>query len=184
MRKNFENKLQFFPLPVLIIGTFDEFGNPNAMNAAWGGQSDTYEVSICLSEHKTTDNLKINDSFTVAFATVDTLAESDYFGIVSGKNENKIEKTGFEYIKGKYVNAPIFLNYPVTLECKVKSFLNERLVGEVLNMSVDENYLTKEGYIDYDKCGFISYDPVKHTYRKLGKVVGYAFKDGKKIINK
>ncbi len=181
MRKNFEKKLQFFPLPVLIIGTFDKDGKPNAMNAAWGGQSDTYEVSICLSNHKTTDNLKVNDSFTVAFATVDTLIESDYFGIVSGNKEDKIERVHFEYEKGKYVNAPVFNAYPVTLECKVKLFEGERLVGDVVNLSVDENYLDKDGNIDYDKCKFISYDPVKHTYRRLGEIVGFAFKDGKKI---
>lgn len=182
MRKNFEKKLQFFPLPVLIIGTFDKDGKPNAMNAAWGGQSDTYEISICLSNHKTTDNLKVNDSFTVAFATKDTLVESDYFGIASGKNVDKIAKTGFEYEKGEYVNAPVFKKYPVTLECKVKLFEGERLVGDVVNLSVDEAYLDKDGSIDYDKCGFISYDPVKHTYREMGSVVGFAFKDGKKLL--
>ena len=181
MRKNFEKKLQFFPLPVLIIGTFDKDGKPNAMNAAWGGQSDTYEVSICLSNHKTTDNLQVNDSFTVAFATVDTLVESDYFGIVSGNKEDKIERVHFEYEKAKYVNAPVFKAYPVTLECKVKLFEGERLVGDVVNLSVDENYLDKDGNIDYDKCKFISYDPVKHIYRRLGEIVGFAFKDGKKI---
>ena len=181
MRKNFEKKLQFFPLPVLIIGTFDKDGNPNAMNAAWGGQSDTYEVSICLSKHKTTENLMVNDSFTVAFATEKTLVESDYFGIVSGNKVDKIEKVGFDYEKGSYVNAPVFTAYPVTLECKVKSFEGERLVGDVVNLSVDEAYLDNDGNIDYDRCGFISYDPVKHTYRKLGKIVGFAFKDGKKI---
>ena len=184
MRKNFERKLQFFPLPVLIIGTFDKDGNPNAMNAAWGGQSDTYEVSIYLSDHKTTDNLKVNDSFTVAFATEDTLVESDFFGIVSGRKVDKIKKSGFEYVKGDYVNAPIFKPYPVTLECKVKLFEGERLVGEVVNLSVDEAYLDKDGNIDYDKCKFISYDPVKHTYRRLGSIAGFAFSAGKKLMNK
>lgn len=182
MRKDFAKKLQFFPLPVLIIGTYDKDGKPNAMNAAWGGQSDTYEISICLSNHKTTDNLKVNDSFTVAFATKDTLVESDYFGIASGKNVDKIAKANFEYEDAKFVHAPIFKKYPVTLECKVKLFEGERLVGEVVNLSVDEAYLDKDGLIDYDKCGFISYDPSRHTYRELGKVVGFAFKDGKKLM--
>ena len=37
MRKNFGVKPWFYPLPVLIIGTYNEDGTPNAMNAAWGG---------------------------------------------------------------------------------------------------------------------------------------------------
>ena len=184
MRKNFERKLQFFPLPVLIIGTFDKKGNPNAMNAAWGGQSDTFEISICLADHKTTDNLKETGCFTVAFATEDTLVESDYFGIASGRKVDKIKKAGFEYEKGQFVNAPIFSAYPVTLECKVKSFEGERLVGEVVNLSVDDDYLDNEGNIDYDKCKFISYEPIKHTYRRLGSIAGFAFKDGKKLLTK
>lgn len=81
------------PMPVLIIGTYDENNVPNAMNAAWGGAYDFNEIFISLSEHKTTKNLLIKHAFTVSFATKDTLVESDYFGIVSGNKENKIEKS-------------------------------------------------------------------------------------------
>ena len=37
MRKDLGKELQFMPLPVAIIGTYDENGKPNAMNAAWWG---------------------------------------------------------------------------------------------------------------------------------------------------
>ena len=40
MRKNFGTKSWFYPLPVLVIGTYDENVNPDAMNAAWGGLYD------------------------------------------------------------------------------------------------------------------------------------------------
>ena len=36
MRKDFGSQTWMFPMPVLIIGTYDENGKPNAMNAAWG----------------------------------------------------------------------------------------------------------------------------------------------------
>lgn len=36
MRKNFGTKSWFYPLPVLVIGTYDENGNPDAMNACMG----------------------------------------------------------------------------------------------------------------------------------------------------
>ena len=37
MRKNFKSQSWLYPMPVLIVAAYDEHGNPNAMNAAWGG---------------------------------------------------------------------------------------------------------------------------------------------------
>ena len=57
MRKNLKTKSYFYPLPVLVIGTYDENGTPNAMNAAWGTVCDTAQVAIVLSAgHKTVKN--------------------------------------------------------------------------------------------------------------------------------
>ena len=180
MRKDLGKKLIFTPLPVLIIGTYDKDGNPNAMNAAWGIQSDYEEVTITLSEHKTTKNLRETGAFTVSFATKDTITISDYFGIASGNKENKIEKSKVKIEKSKYVNAPIILDYPLTLECKVKSFEGEKLIGDVINISVDEKYL-KNGKIDYDKLGIVTFDSVDNTYRIIGDEVAKAFSEGLKI---
>lgn len=183
MRKYLEKKLTFLPLPVLIIGTYDEEGRANAMNAAWGGQYDFNEVVISLSPHKTTDNLKINGEFTLSFATKDTLKISDYFGIVSGKNENKIEKAKVHVERAKYVNAPVILEYPLTLECKVKSLDDGILVGEVVSVSVDDEYLNEDGTINVDKMEIITFDSTSNSYRVLGKQVGKAFSDGLSIKN-
>ena len=180
MRKDLGKKLIFTPLPVLIIGTYDKDGNPNAMNAAWGIQSDYEEVTITLSEHKTTKNLRETGAFTVSFATKDTITISDYFGIATGNKENKIEKSKVKIEKSKYVNAPIILDYPLTLECKVKSFEGEKLIGDVINISVDEKYL-KNGKIDYDKLGIVTFDSVDNTYRIIGESVAKAFSEGLKI---
>ena len=184
MRKDLGKKIQFMPLPVLMIGTYDENGKPNLMNAAWGGIYDYNQVYVSLSKHKTTDNLEKTGAFTISFATVDNVKESDYFGIVSANSQDKIAKAGFHAIKSEFVNAPIFEEYPLTLECKVVSFDNGALIGEVVNISVDEKYFTKDGKIDVDKIGFISFDMIDNKYRVLGKVVGKAFKDGLEIKNK
>ena len=49
MMKSFKPQPWLLPQPVLIIGTYDEQGRPNAMNAAWGGQWDMKEIMIsCL----------------------------------------------------------------------------------------------------------------------------------------
>ena len=94
--KNFKPKAWMLPQPVLIIGTYNADGTPNAMNAAWGGQWDYEEIIISLGSHATADNLNRCGEFTVAFATKDTLVGADYVGLVSAKQHpDKIEQTGW-----------------------------------------------------------------------------------------
>ena len=178
MRKDLGNKMNFLPLPVLMIGTYDEEGKANVMNAAWGGIYDHGKIYISLSNHKTTDNLKIKNAFTVGFATKDTEVISDYCGVVSGRDQDKIEKSGVHVIKSNFVDAPIIEEYPLTLECTVESFEDGDLIGKIVNCSVDEKYIDENGKIDVDKMEIITYDMTSNTYRVLGPVVGKAFKDG------
>ena len=115
--KSFKSTAWLLPQPVLIIGTYDKEGKPNAMNAAWGGQWDMHEIIISLGSHQTTDNLAVTPEFTVAFATAETMVASDYVGIVSGRNTpDKMEKTGWSIEKAPNVNAPVFKEFPMTLE--------------------------------------------------------------------
>ena len=180
-RVNFGAKPNMFPMPVLIIGTYDENGVPNAMNAAWGMISDFKEISISLSEHKTTANLRARKAFTVSMATEDFVEACDYVGIVSANNvPNKFEKAGFHVIKSDFVDAPLIEELPMALECKVKSFEDGILVGEIVNVCADEKVLT-DGRIDPAKLKPITFDPVNNVYTGLGKVVGAAFGSGKQL---
>ena len=170
------------PEGVFIIGTYDENGAPNAMNAAWGMQSDMGEITLMLSKHKTTENFEKTGAFTVAFGTVDTAIISDYFGIESGKNVNKIEKAGCHTHRSDAVNAPIIEEYPLTLECKVRSWdpSTGYLIGEVVRMQADEGILT-DGKVDLGKLRPIIFDPSFNVYRAMGEPVAKAFSDGLKL---
>lgn len=180
-RVNFGAKPYVYPMPVLIVGTYDENGVPDAMNAAWGCITDMNEISISMSNHKTTENLAKTGAFTVSFATEDTVVAGDYVGIESaGRVPDKFAKVGFHATKSEYVNAPLIDELPMTLECKVKSFENGILVGEIVNVSAEESVLT-DGKIDPAKLKPITYDPVNNTYIALGKTVGKAFEDGKAL---
>lgn len=181
MRKDLGDKMQFMPLPVLMLATYDQDGKANVMNAAWGGVYDYNQVYVSLSKHKTTDNLELKKAFTLSFATKKTEKISDYFGVVSGNKEDKIEKSGVHVKPSKYVDAPIIEEYPLTLECKVDSFENGELIGTIVNCSIDEDYLDENGNIDADKMEIITFDMLSNTYRFLGEVVGKAFKDGLKL---
>lgn len=185
MRKDFGTKTIVTPLPVLMIATYDENGTPDVMNAAWGGQCGRKYVALNLSNHKTTDNLKLKKAFTVSFATKKTMVISDYFGLESGRDTDKIAKAGVRVIKSAHVDAPIIEEYPLTLECKVidiQELLGEtRVVGEVVNMSADETILDQDGNIDIDKMEPIAFDSASTSYRVLGEIVGNAFKDGAQL---
>jgi flavin reductase (DIM6/NTAB) family NADH-FMN oxidoreductase RutF len=155
------------------------------MNATWGIQSDYEQITIYWGKHKTTDNLQFNKNFTVAFATKETMIASDYFGMETGAKINKIEKTGFTAIKSKHVNAPMFEEYPVTIECEVTDMVEEtdgyRLVGQVVNVVADEKVLDAKGNIDLGKMNILCYDSVSHSYREIGNIVGQAFHVGLEI---
>ena len=58
---------------------------------------------------------------------------------------------------------------------------DSRVVGEVLNMLVDEEFLDEKGKINVDKLELISFDSVTNSYRIIGEKVGNAFKDGLKL---
>lgn len=186
MRKNFGPQTWMCPMPVLIIGTYDENGNPNAMNAAWGGIFDYNQIMVCLSAHKTTDNIKKNKAFTISFATVETVTASDYVGIVSqNKEPNKIAKSGLKYQKAENVNAPLFTDFPLTLECEVVDIINQgegggNVIGKIVNASADESVLTN-GKVDFKKLHIITFDPIANKYVALGDAVADAFKEGLKL---
>ena len=169
------------PMPVLIIGTYDKNGEPNAMNVAWACQSDLDAITIFVSRHKTTENLMLKKEFTVAFATKDTVVASDYFGVESGHHINKIEKAGFHAVKAEHVDAPIITEYPVTLECKMTDFIDEgtayRVIGKVVNVVAEESVLTN-GKVDLGKMQAICYDSTSHAYRIIGEAVGQGSHDG------
>ncbi|MBR4455695.1 MAG: flavin reductase family protein [Solobacterium sp.] len=181
MRKNFGKNTVITPLPVLVLGTYDENWTPNAMNAAWGGQYDANEVFVSLAKHKTTENLKCHPFFTVSFATVKTAEEADYYGIESGRAVNKIEAAGDTAVRSEFVDAPILMNFPLTLECRVKELQEDTdgyiLIGEVVNMSADESILT-DGKIDLDKLQPICFDSSANQYRVIGSAVAEAFRCG------
>ena len=184
MRKNFGKQTWFYPLPVLIIGTYDENGKADAMNAAWGGIYDADKVVLCLSEgHKTTKNIKAQGAFTVSFADAAHVVAADYVGIVSANDTpDKMEKAGLHTTKSQFVNAPIIDEFPLTLECRLLKVTEDgNIIGEIVNVSAEESILAENGKVDPAKLDAIAFDPAQATYLRLGEKVGNAFSDGKSL---
>ena len=181
MRKDFGTKSWFYPLPVLIIGTYDADGKADAMNAAWGGLYDGGKVVLCLSEgHKTTVNIKAKKAFTVSFADAEHVAAADYVGIVSGNTEpEKMEKSGFHTTPAGHVDAPLIEELPVALECEfLKQTAEGNIIGQIVNVSIDERVLGPDGTPDMSRFHPIAFEPAGNGYHVLGEKVGNAFRDG------
>jgi flavin reductase (DIM6/NTAB) family NADH-FMN oxidoreductase RutF len=184
MRKNLKPKAYIYPLPVLIVGTYDENEVPDAMNAAWGTVCDTAQVAVVLSAgHKTVKNLLKTQAFTVSIADAKNVAAADYVGLVSANDvPDKLVRAGFHTEKSEVVNAPIIVELPMTLECKLLKFNEDGIcVGDIVNVSADESVLDENGRIDAKLLAPIIYDGVTHAYWGFGEKVGQAFSDGKAI---
>ena len=185
MRKDIKSKSYVYPMPVLIVGTFDENGVPNAMNAAWGMACDLNQICICLDKnHKTVKNLLKTKAFTVGIADEKNTISADYVGVVSAnENQNKLSKTGWKILKSDKVNAPIIEDLPLIMECKLVSYdeNTEFCIGEIVNVSAHEEILDEKGNIDLNVFKPICYDCGGHGYYTLGERVGKAFSDGFKI---
>ncbi len=182
MRKNIKITEGIFPMPVLMIATYNEDGTVNVMNAAWGTMLERDEVILNLTEtHKTVKNIKERKAFTISIADSRHVTEADYFGMVSGNNTpNKFEKSGLTITKSEKVDAPIINEFPICLECEFIEYTDKGLIGKVVNTSVDEQVMTNDT-IDIEKVSAIAFDPYTHGYYQVTKRVGDAFKDGLKL---
>jgi len=186
MKKEIKTTEAIFPMPVLLISTFNEDGTVDVMNAAWGTMLERDQVALNLTEtHKTVQNIKARKGFVVHIADAKHVVEADYFGIVSGNKEpDKFTKSGMTFTKSDLVDAPIINELPIALECEFLEYQNDAtgigVIGKVLRTSVEENLL-KDDKVDIDSLEAIAFDPYTHGYYKVGGRVGEAFKDGLKI---
>ncbi len=189
MKKNLGAKDLLIPNPMLVIGTYDESGKPNAMALAWGGivSSIPPMVSISMREQrKTLSNIKVKQAFTVSIANEDTMKATDYVGMVSGNKDEKVYTAGLTAIHGANVDAPYFEEYPVSMECKVKEIRqigsHMNIIGEIVNVIADESVLDENGKIDVTKVKAIAYDHSGENYIAASQIVGKAFKEGSVFI--
>ena len=186
MKTQIKTTEAIFPMPVLLISTFNEDGTVDVMNAAWGTMLDRDMVALNLTEtHRTVQNIKARKGFVVQLADARHVVEADYFGIVSGNSEpEKFAKSGMTYVKSDLVDAPIINELPVALECAFVEYQSDEtglgVIGRVLRTSVEESLMV-DGKPDIDALEAISFDPFTHGYYKVGGRVGEAFKDGLKL---
>lgn len=186
MKRNIKTTSAIFPMPVLMIATYNDDNTVDVMNAAWGMMLDSDCVVLNLTKtHRTVQNILKRHAFTVSIADAKRVVEADYFGIASGNSTpDKFLKSGLTAVKSAIVDAPIVNEFPVCMECEFVEFQDDEygcgVVGKVVNVSADEGVIT-DGNVDIQKLQAIAFDPFTHGYYKIAERVGEAFKDGFKL---
>lgn len=187
MLKEIKARPVIAPHPVLIVGTYAADGTPDAMNVAWGGQCWSNQVALNIStNHKTTENMRLQNAFTLHIADADRVELADYFGIVSGHQPDKLLRVKATVKRGEKVNAPIIEEFVLAMECKVVSMTDNgdggtRVVGEVVRTVADDSVLDENGKVDYSRLRPIVYDSEHNTYRVVGDEIANAFQCGKNL---
>ncbi|MBR1710453.1 MAG: flavin reductase family protein [Clostridia bacterium] len=190
MRKDLGVHPYLYPMPTYMIGTYNEDGTVDEMMMAWGGICAENMVALNLeADHKTVANLKARGAFTLAVPGIDTIKESDFFGIAtSNKMADKFERSGLHAVKSERVDAPVVIEYPLTLECKVMEFQDQpyglRVLGEIVNVLADEKVLDEKGKIDAAKLNAFAFDQMRNGYYALGDLVRKAWNAGAALMKK
>jgi len=188
MHKSLGAKPVLFPLPVLMIGTYDLEGKPNLMNAAWGGICSSQPPCVSISirpERHTYTAIMERKAFTIGIPSADYIKQADYVGIVSGKNTDKFAATGLTSVKSELVDAPYVLEFPVSLECKLLHTLelgvHTMMVGEIMDVKVAKSVLDEDGLPDIFRINPMVYETIRKAYHSVGPVLGKAFTMGKEF---
>ena len=174
------------PMPALMIGTYNEDGSVNVMNAALGTMQERDIVALNLTEtHKTVQNIKARGAFTVSIADAAHMVEADYFGAESGNRvTDKFARSGLTASKAETVDAPVINEFPICLECQFIEYQDGEygcgVIGKMVNVTADERVMMN-GRIDMARVQAIAFDPYTHGYYKVTERVGEAFKDGLKL---
>lgn len=183
MRKKLNITEGIFPMPVLMVATYNEDGSVNVMNAAWGTMQERDTVALNLTEtHKTVKNIKARGAFTVSIADAAHVVEADYFGVESGnKVPDKFKNSGLTATKSEIVDAPVINEFPLCLECEFIEYQDGKygcgVIGKVVNVTADEKVMDGDK-VDLSLVNAIAFDPYTHGYYKVAERVGEAFKDG------
>ncbi len=188
MKKSLGPKTLLYPTPVWVVGTYDSQGNPNVMTIAWGGICCSKPPCVAVSLRKATysyGSIVERKAFTVNIPSENYAKEVDYFGSVSGRNEDKFASSGLTPVKSEAVDAPYVNEFPLILECKlvqtVEIGLHTQFIGEIIDVKADESVLGEKGFPEIEKVKPIVFSPEARCYHKIGRYLGEAFSIGKTI---
>jgi len=188
MKKSIGAKTLVYPTPAFVIGTYDEAHKPNVMTAAWAGICCSRPPCVNVSLRKARysyENIVARKAFTVNVPSENHVRETDYFGIASGRSQDKFAASGLTPVKSELVDAPFIKEFPFVLECKLLHTLeigvHVQFVGEIIDIKADADLLNDKDVPDVDKVKPILFAPEMKAYYGIGEFLGKAFSIGKDL---
>lgn len=166
-----------YPLPIVLVGAnVDDKPNFLAVGACGIANAEPPMISVAIRHNRYTNKgIRQNMTFSVNLPSRDMVKETDYCGIVSGAQVNKVEVCQFKIFYGKLKNAPLIEQCPVNLECKVAHILDlgshSLVIGRVEESYTSDNCLT-DGKPDINKIQPLAWARrLSDQYYALGEVV-------------
>ncbi len=188
MKKSLGPETIVYPTPVFIVGSYDQDGKADMMNAAWGGICCSEPPCVAISLRKaryTYENIQRREAFTINIPSQSHIRQADYFGLISGRKEDKLARSGLTPIRSELVDAPYLDEFLLVLECKlVHTFdlgVHTQFVGEILDAKADESVLDEEGKPVVERIEPLTFAPGPNTYHGLGPCLGKAFSIGRDL---
>lgn len=185
MKKSLGAGIYALPTPAWVVGSYDENGKANAMTIAWGGVSCSKPPCLSISLRQATYTygcIMERGAFTVNIPSEEHAVETDYFGMASGKDEDKFARTGLTAVKGRSVDAPYIEEFPLAVECKllhtIEIGLHTQFIGEIVDVLAEEAVLVG-GNPTMDKVLPILYGTSTKSYFRTGSYLGKAFSIGR-----
>ncbi len=174
-----------YPLPTTLVGAIVD-GKPNYVAVAHVGINEFDSVSIGLHKnHHTNKGIRYNKVFSINIPPVDLIKETDYCGIVSGKNHDKAAL--FTTFYGKLRAAPLIEQCHINMECELTQIVDTQthdlFIGKIVNTYVDQSALTN-GIVDFEKVNPILFVMNDQTYYALGKKLAKAWNVGNQLSDR
>ena len=188
MKKSLGSSM-ILPAPVWVIGTYDEHGHPNMMTAGWVGIACSSPPSVSVSVRESTatyDNLLANRAFTVNVPSASRIQETDFFGMVSGRDGSKLAAAGIATKKADLVYAPYLDDFPLALECELKRTvrigMHTLFIGEVRDVKAEEDILGENGLPRMDKLDPVLFMASDANYYRVEESLGRTFTIGNDLL--
>lgn len=187
MRKDLKLRAMMYPMPAVIVSTYNDDGAPDGMTAAWCGICSHKPPCIMIAinstlKRRTLVNIKQRNAFVVNVSDISHMTETDYLGIDSGYDVDKFDRVHFTALPSAHVNAPIIEQLPFSLECRAVQFTevgsHTQIIGEIVNISAEDTILNEKGFVDIHKLDPVIYEDVLHDYYRIGEKCGDAFSAG------
>lgn len=177
------------PRPVMLVGA-DVYGKPNFITIGGGGLADGEPpmISLPIRHHQyTLQGIMENRAFSINYPSLEQVQETDFCGMVSGREADKVASCGFKIFYGKLAEAPLIEQCPVNMECKLMGMLNlgshMMVIGEVTECHVNQDCMV-DGKPDAKKINAMVFDAEQGLYLAFGDVVAKARSAGKQITGK